>query len=50
MVDKLNSQRDSIMDIEKEIKVYSDVLDVKRKSVDRHNDSLELIKESLGMK
>ncbi len=48
--DKLDSHTDSLINLEKEIKVYLDALDLERKRIDRHDDRLEVIEESLDLK
>ncbi len=45
----LDSHTVSLMNLEKEIKSYMDALDLERKRVDKHDNRLEVIEESLGL-
>jgi DNA repair ATPase RecN len=49
MDEKLDSHTVSLINLEKEIKAYMDALDVERKRVDKHDDRLEVIEESLDL-
>jgi len=44
----LGANTKSLINLEKEIKAYMDALDVERKRIDRHDERLEVIEESLG--
>ena len=39
----------SVMNLESEIKAYSDALDIERKRIGKHDASLEVIEERLGL-
>lgn len=47
--EKLDSHTVSLMNLEKEIKVYMDALDVERKRIDRHDGGLEMIEKSIDL-
>jgi DNA repair ATPase RecN len=47
--EKLDTHTVSLINLEKEIKAYMDALDVERKRIDKHDDRLEVIEESLDL-
>jgi DNA repair ATPase RecN len=49
MNEKLDTHTVSLINLEKEIKAYMDALDVERKRIDKHDDRLEVIEESLDL-
>ena len=47
--EKLDSHTVSLMNLEKEIKVYMNALDVERRRIDKHDSRLGVIEESLDL-
>ncbi len=48
--EKVDSHSVSLINLEKEIKTYMDALDVERKRIDKHDQRLDLVEESLDFK
>lgn len=44
----VDSHTVSLMNLEKDIKSYTEALDIERKRVDKHDERFEVIKSSLG--
>ena len=45
----VDANNSTLINLEKEIKVYMDALDLERKRIDRHDERLEVIEESLDL-
>ena len=45
----VDANNSTLINLEKEIKVYMDDLDIERKRIDKHDKRLEVIEESLDL-